>query len=186
MQYELATHWLLSLQLCGHPPALPWHRNGAHAGDPASPAASARHVPSCPVTLHASHAPGHPVSQQYPSAQCPVAHCRARVQLAPGPKAAVHVPALQKNPAAHSPSPPQLTGQLALVPLHTYGAHPGSPALPAAATVQAPGIALQTSHAPLHPVWQQYPSTQNPLAHSRARLHASPAARAPTHALPLQ
>ena len=50
-------------------------------------AATGSHVPSAPLpffaVVHASHAPAHALSQQTPSAQKPVAHCRPSVHALP-------------------------------------------------------------------------------------------------------
>lgn len=58
----------------------------------------------------------------------------------------------------------------------------GLPALPAKASVQVPGVALQTSQAPPHGVAQQTLSAQIPLAHWAARPHAEPLTFLATHA----
>ena len=72
----------------------------AHTGEPAFPALLAPHVP-LPAPLcfsaaaHASHAPAHAVSQQYPSAQLPFAHWLPAVHAAPCASFATHDVPLQ-------------------------------------------------------------------------------------------
>ena len=68
---------------------------------------------------------------------------------------------LQKAFAAHCVSLPQPVGQLACEPSHRKGAQLGLPVLPAPLGRHLPsGLVLQTSHAPLHAVWQHTPSAQ--------------------------
>jgi hypothetical protein len=83
----------------------------------------------------------------------------------------------------------QLTGQLPLVPLHTYAPQLGEPApvtlvqVPFAA---APSAAEHTSHEPPQPVSQQNPSTQLPLEHWLLAVHAVPCAFFAVQVVPLQ
>lgn len=48
------------------------------------------------------------------------------------------------------------------------------PGSPGSASVQVPGVALQTSQAPSHAVLQQKLSEQEPFRHSLPALHACP------------
>ena len=77
-----------------------------------------------------------------------------------------HAPPAQYAPAAQLASPAQLVGHPDVVPWHRYGAQLGLPLAPAPSSVHVPGATWHASHAPLHPVRQQYPSTQCPLTHS--------------------
>ena len=167
-------------QLVGHTPDVPLQRYGPHDGDsPAVPAATTVHTPG--VAEHSSHPPAHGPLQQYPSAQYPLWHCRPRAHPAPDPSAPTHVLPLHQLPLAHSASLPHVPGHVPLVPLHTYGAHAGCPVPPALTTRHIPGTRLHASHAPPHPLSQQYPSTHCPLWHCRARVHTDPVPTAGTH-----
>jgi hypothetical protein len=70
----------------------------------------------------------------------------------------------------------QPLGQLALAPLHKYGVQLGLPLEPADTTVHAPRLpaTLHASQLPPQAVLQQRPSTQLPLWHALAPLHAAP------------
>ena len=77
---------------------------------------------------------------------------------------------------------PQLAGQLAAAPLHTYGVHDGLPVAPAGALVQvptppSPPVRLQASQAPAQALLQHTPSTQLPLEHSTAAEQGVPAGK---------
>jgi len=81
---------------------------------------------------------------------------------------------------------PQVAGQVAVVPLHRYGAQLGEP--PPLTLVQvplalAPSAAEQASHEPLHEVLQQNPSTQLPLVHWLAAVQALPSPSLAVHLL---
>jgi hypothetical protein len=73
------------------------------------------------------------------------------------------VPPWQLSPMMQFELLLQLTGQLAVPPLHKYGEQLGVPAEPAARSVQLPPV--QTSQLPEQGVLQQTPSTQYPEEH---------------------
>ena len=77
-------------------------------------------------------------------------------------------------------------GHVTAVPLHTNGAHAGSPAYPAPAGTHEPGQASHTSHGRLHADSQHTPSTQYPDAHSLPLAHAAPLTCCATHTPPVQ
>ena len=64
------------------------HTYGAHGGDPTYPAIAVVQLPG--TALHTAHASAQPLSQQYPSTQCPVAHWRSRLHSCPCPSAPTH------------------------------------------------------------------------------------------------
>ncbi len=65
---------------------------------------TAEQVPTDPATLHASHCPEHPLSQQTPSTHRPETHWFTAAQRAPFVPFGLHWPASQKCPT-HSASP---------------------------------------------------------------------------------
>jgi hypothetical protein len=121
----------------------------AHAAWTAAPF-TAEQVPTLPVCAHASHWPVHAVSQQTLSAQNPLTHWVAVVQLCPAF-------------SLHAPFASQV-----LVPLQT----PGSSALVIATQVPPPPV--QAWHVPQEALPQQCPSTQFPLVQSDATVQVSP------------
>lgn len=68
-QYRLAAHCVLLVQLAGQFAEVPLHTYGEQDGEPADPELSTVHVPSAPVTLHASQPPEHVALQHRPSTQ---------------------------------------------------------------------------------------------------------------------
>jgi hypothetical protein len=84
----------------------------AQAGRPArgSPITAVQR-PVLPLTLQASHCPLHPVSQQTPSTQFPLAHCPAPPQLPPFASTETQTPPEHQSPLVQS----ELVAQL---PLH--------------------------------------------------------------------
>ena len=81
-------------------------------GEPAAPFADAVQVPTAPVTLHASHAPGQAELQQTPSTQLPVWHCALFEQAVPLPRSGTQVVPLQYEVAAQSAFVAHVVGQL--------------------------------------------------------------------------
>ncbi len=111
------------------------------------------HVPSLPVTLHASHWPSQALSQQAPSMQRPLAHSsfvphvepfRFRQVPANGPSAEHAAPAPQLATPQHTPS------------VHRFDAH-------CVASMQVSPSACLPTHAP---ALQKYP-----VAHSESIAH---------------
>jgi hypothetical protein len=84
------------------------------------------HVPSVPAPFfeatHASHVPVHALSQQTPSAQCPLAHSPSRPH-APLVFVDTHVPAEQYAEAVQSPSPAQLVRHATPAASQRYAPH---------------------------------------------------------------
>ena len=66
----------------------------AHSSSGSVPDTMAPHTPSAPppffAALHASHAPVHAVSQQYPSTQCPPVHSASAPHACAGPRSGRH------------------------------------------------------------------------------------------------
>ena len=160
------------VQTVGHEGEAPSHTNGAQAGTPADPAATAVHVPG--LESQRSQAPAHAVLQQKLSTQLPLAHSPAPPHALPLTCLPTQVPPEQYEVTAQSPSPVQVVRQVAEAPPHAYGAHEGEPGVPAATGVHEPGVVSQRSHAPVQPASQQKPSAQKPLAHSLLAWHESP------------
>lgn len=125
---------------------------------------------------HTSHAPVHAVSQHPPATQKPVAHSEAVVHSAPGEERGRQLPeGAQYEVLTHWLESVQPSGQLLEVPLHTKGAHEGSPGTPASAVEQVP--LPQLSHAPSHRVSQHTPSTQLKERHCASAVQADASAR---------
>jgi hypothetical protein len=122
------------------------------------------HVPRCPVTLHAMHCAVHAVPQQYPSTQKPLVH--APFALHGCPLLSLHAPA-----PSHDDGVAQVPGSFA-----NCGTLKHVPSCP---------LTLHAVHVPAHPVSQQYPSTQKPVAHWLFSVHVWPSASlqlpAPSH-----
>jgi hypothetical protein len=70
-----------------------------------------RHVPTEPLSAHASHCPSHATSQQTPSAQKPLAHSWLAPHVAPFALFVTHFPPLQKAVDAQSVSAPHVEAQ---------------------------------------------------------------------------
>jgi hypothetical protein len=111
---------------------------------------TAEQLPTLPACAHASHWPVQPVSQQTWSAQYPVTHWLALVQVCPAF-------------SLHTPFPSQV-----LAPLQT----PGSSALVTATQVPPPPV--QAWHELQDALPQQCASTQFPLVQSDAIAQVSP------------
>jgi hypothetical protein len=86
-----------------------------------------------------------------------------------------------------SPPEVQVASQVP-APVQVLPPHSDWGSAPSAEAVQVPSFpaTLQASQGPVHETPQQTPSVQYPEAHSAARPHASPAARADTQAPALQ
>jgi hypothetical protein len=82
----------------------------------------------------------------------------------------------------------QEDGQVAVLPLHTYGEQLGLPVEPEDMLVQVPKepVRLQASHAPAQAVLQQRPSTQLPEVHWLAAVQVVPLDCFTTQVPPLQ
>ena len=98
-----------------------------------------------------------------------------------------HWPWSHTRPAPQSASFAQVEGHASAAPSHVKGAHPGSPALPAASGPQVPSVAapVATAHAaqaPSQRALQHTPSVQKPEAHSASFAHFAPAPRVAGHA----
>jgi hypothetical protein len=92
------------------------------------------------------------------------------------------VPAWHVEPAAHWEEEEHVAGQVVDDPLHRYGAQAGLPAVPASDVEHWPRepLTLQALQDAVQALLQQYPSTQWPLWHWDARVHAFPLVRAET------
>jgi hypothetical protein len=145
------------------------------------------HVPSPPLTSHASHCPAHGALQQNPSTQSkPDAQASGCEHADPCGSCGVHVPFLQYAPAPHCVVLVHPPGHAELTPSHDDGAQLGEPAYPAGATVHvpsavAPRALAHTSQDDSHVALQQKPSWQAPDAQT-----AQPATRQSTPAVSLQ
>ena len=146
----------------------------------------AAHVPLAPpvfAPLHAWHVPLHPVLQQYPSTQLPLAHAPhpatlqslARSHVDPCAFFVTHAPDdAQYVPEGQLASLVQPPGHVDSVPSHSAPvAHAGTPAVPLFAAPHVPSSVplcfsapVHASHAPPHAVSQHTPSVQLPVAHT--------------------
>jgi hypothetical protein len=142
-----------------------------HSASGSFPGATKLHTPLTPpdlAALQATQVPPHATSQHTPSTHKPVTHSLAAAQLAP--LTFLHEPEpSQLVPAAHSASGSVAVVTKAQVPLLA----------PVLAAVHAMQVAPQA-------LLQHTPSTQKPLAHSLAAVHAVPLTFLATHWLALQ
>ncbi len=141
-------------------------------------------MPTLPGRLQASHEPLQAVLQHTPSTHWPLAHWLLAPQVAPGVLRSTHVPLAQYWLLAHCESAVQALGQRGEVPLHTYGAQEGLPALPEGMGLHVPTlpVRLQTSQLLSHAELQHTPSTQWLPRHCSARLQLAPVPRRGTQA----
>jgi hypothetical protein len=95
------------------------------------------HTPSAPATLHRSHVPHTPASQQTPSTQCSEVHCPPLVHAVPLGNTPVHTPPKHCAPVMHWLDDVQLVGQ-SMPPPHRYAPHSPRPTLPATTVEQKP------------------------------------------------
>jgi hypothetical protein len=121
---------------------------------------------------HASHAPLQALSQQTPSAQCPLWQLPSFTQAVPLGRftAQSAFSGLQNVPLGHSAGAfGHGIGQSTSLPLHTtVPPQAGLPSAPLASAVQMPTVPAfaHPSQAPAQAESQHTPSTQNPLLHS--------------------
>ena len=122
-----------------------------------SPESTEVHFPFFPVWSHEVHEPVQAALQHTPSTQNPLAHLAEVAQVWPS--------AVKHSPFPLHAVPAALQGRVAMgscLPIDTF------------THVPTPFTTEHFSQVPWQAVWQQIPSTQNPLIHSEAALHDRP------------